>query len=326
MNQPVGEINICRNFKSLFSRAIKSELFILLLLFTFCTAITVLILPIVNYRKAILKFAASLEINKNHDDSISDPIQRKFKEFFDKQLSLEIKNQSTLCLLQKEQEISMLAKQVSHDLKSPLSAANLALSKIETSDAYAKDLLENCLKRINEISSDVLLRSKKNSKLAMSIDLNSFISKIIAEKEMEYGNIFRLRFSNSNHILRGDEKELSRILSNLINNAWQANLKKNQTVIELNVKETDCAVFIEVKDFGGGISSEILEKLNSQEIRPTTYGKTSETESGLGLGLFHARNYIKEIGGSFKIESQQEKGTIAEIGLTKLPIQRSIFP
>lgn len=87
---------------------------------------------------------------------------------------------------------------------------------------------------------------------------------------------------------------LLQLLHNLILNAQKA-LKGEQEekfiVIESNIEDDVCV--IKVKDNGIGIPNEIL---------PFIFNFGFTTTSGSGIGLFHARSLLSEIGGSISVE------------------------
>ncbi len=68
-----------------------------------------------------------------------------------------------------------------------------------------------------------------------------------------------------------------------------------------------------VSDNGKGIPSHILARLGEHGI---SYGKKG-TESGSGLGIYHAKKTVEEWGGKFEVRSREGIGTAIEIKLPK---------
>ena len=100
--------------------------------------------------------------------------------------------------------------------------------------------------------------------------------------------------------------ELSRIVSNLINNAMEALGDRGEVVIKL--LNVDTGVLIEVIDNGHGIPKEIAQRLLKEQV---TFGK----DKGHGLGLWNARKRIEGWAGTLTIHSREGSGTKAAIGL-----------
>lgn len=64
-----------------------------------------------------------------------------------------------------------------------------------------------------------------------------------------------------------------------------------------------------VKDNGKGIPRHVIEKLGMMGV---SYGKT-QTESGSGLGVYHAKKTAEFFEGSLQVESTEGKGTVVKI-------------
>ncbi|MCB8966571.1 MAG: GAF domain-containing protein [Ardenticatenaceae bacterium] len=75
------------------------------------------------------------------------------------------------------------------------------------------------------------------------------------------------------------------------------------------------AILIDIEDNGTGIEPENLEKIF--EMRWTT-----KTESGLGFGLFWARDYIEGLGGHIDVQSEWLKGSTFRV---LLPVQEVVL-
>ena len=120
------------------------------------------------------------------------------------------------------------------------------------------------------------------------------------------------------HIETSDETEISgelsaivQVLDNLISNAMQAYGEKKGD-INLNLKEDEKNVYIEVQDFAGGVAEHIKDKLFKEMI--TTKGK-----DGTGLGLYMCYSTIKgRFNGDMRFESETGVGTTFYITLNKV--------
>ena len=117
--------------------------------------------------------------------------------------------------------------------------------------------------------------------------------------------------------VKADGKDLMRLLSNLINNSVEAFADKTGevTVAVRAYRET---IHLSVRDNGRGIPPEVLKRLGEAGV---THGKEG-TESGSGLGVYHAKKSVEAIGGKFNIASQVGMGTQMDILLprTETPV------
>ncbi|MGC2429072.1 MAG: HAMP domain-containing sensor histidine kinase [Nitrososphaeraceae archaeon] len=115
----------------------------------------------------------------------------------------------------------------------------------------------------------------------------------------------KLLYDPKDIFLEADKLRLSRVISNLLNNANYFTKKGNITVTTTEIKNNDNTkleqkeqVLVSIKDTGPGISPVIIQKLFSKFI--------STASSGTGLGLFVSRNIIKAHGGEIWAENNPD--------------------
>lgn len=117
------------------------------------------------------------------------------------------------------------------------------------------------------------------------------------------GNI-EFSFADEIHPFEIVPHELSRVITNLINNACYA-IQPSGTTGRISVRTilSNRVVRIEVEDNGYGISKECAEKI----FQP--FFSTRPAGSGTGLGLSVSQNLIKARGGEITFESRQNAGS-----------------
>ena len=117
----------------------------------------------------------------------------------------------------------------------------------------------------------------------------------------------KLLYEPKDIFLEADKLRLSRVISNLLNNANYFTKKGNITITTTEIKNNDNdntkleqkeQVLVSIKDTGPGISPVIIQKLFSKFI--------STASSGTGLGLFVSRNIIKAHGGEIWAENNPD--------------------
>lgn len=115
-----------------------------------------------------------------------------------------------------------------------------------------------------------------------------------------------------------DKEMIKSVIHNLIGNAIKFSNQGGKIVLSAseisNQENLFPSVEIQIKDYGVGISSQNLEKINRYEMF-TTPG--TDREFGTGLGLIIAREFIQKNGGGFEIRSRLNKGTTVFIRLPK---------
>lgn len=251
-------------------------------------------------------------------------------EQFDKRMELELQNQA----LASAHKLGDLAAQVAHDIRSPLSALNLMTSHIVGIEEEKRIIIRSAVNRINDIANHLIQRGKDlrssdyNAKEQIIVGemaqpmthttlLAPLVDSIVSEKRTQFREKKSIEiqadlrqsyglFSKVNPI------EFQRAISNLINNAVEAMPKENGK-ITVTVQERGHLVAILIHDNGSGIPDYILKKLGQKGL---TIGKEN-SQSGSGLGVYHAKKTVEDAGGKFSIESQIGVGTTVALELEK---------
>lgn len=112
----------------------------------------------------------------------------------------------------------------------------------------------------------------------------------------------------------GNRLLITRLLINLISNAYRYGKQNGNIFVTLNQKEK---IFVTVKDNGIGISREQQEKIFERFYR----ADASRTLEGSGLGLAMVREIVQFYGGKIEVSSELEKGSVFTISL---PILKNI--
>lgn len=127
-------------------------------------------------------------------------------------------------------------------------------------------------------------------------------------------NYIVFRSEKDEILAKFDRTQLIRVLTNLVKNATQALLEKENPKILVEVSEDDKMVIIIVSDNGIGISEENKEKV----FEP----KFTTKSSGMGLGLAMVKNIVETYQGEINFSSERDKGTIFTV---KFPKQTNGF-
>ena len=105
-----------------------------------------------------------------------------------------------------------------------------------------------------------------------------------------------------------DPVRIESVIENLLTNAFKYGLGRP---VEIMARKYEGSVFITVKDSGIGISEEGQKKLFQKFERAVSIQKYS----GLGLGLYIAKEVIEAHGGTIWLESQPGQGSTFHISL-----------
>ncbi|MGZ3768637.1 MAG: sensor histidine kinase [Bdellovibrio sp.] len=227
----------------------------------------------------------------------------------------------------KRAALADLSRQVSHDIRSPLSALNMVMSQLPQLSEEKRVLIRNSVQRINDIANSLLekgttsreINDSNTDKKLEVILLGSLIDSIVSEKRIQFRDRINIEIVTDigdafGVFARANANELKRILSNLINNSVEAfgNGGGKVTVSLRGQKETTS---ITVSDTGKGIPKNILSKLLAGE-KGVSHGKEG-TDSGSGIGIFHAKSTIESFGGRFDINTKEGTGTMISMILPR---------
>jgi len=289
---------------------------------------SILVFPLKNQEKNIFGFIGFDECttNRNWETDeiellriISNMISNTFER-------VKLQNELKIANSTKDKFFSI----ISHDLRGPIGNL-MQMSEIIYDDynskiEISKDLIE--CQKINSKNTFYLLENLLNwSKInKKEIDFNPKIISIngIIKDNLEIFNyeINKKNISIYNNIKKeikayGDENMIHLIIRNLLSNAIKFTTKNGH--ININSKTEKSYINIKFSDNGKGIQKKNIEKILSDYNFYSTYG--TEKEKGNGIGLKLCKNFIKINNGTFKIESELNKGSTFSFTLP-LPIEK----
>jgi putative PEP-CTERM system histidine kinase len=229
--------------------------------------------------------------------------------------------------LQQFESFNKMSAFVVHDLKNLVAQLNLLMANAarhKDNPEFQADMLstvENVLGRMQGLLLQLRLGTKP-SEPAIAIDVDKVI-RLAVESKGTLTSVLDLKIEAAKSVLvRGHTDRLSRVIGHLIQNGDEACRQKRNLQdapetkscgVEILVAVVDQKVLISVRDTGVGMDAAFVrEKL----FRPfnTTKGM------GMGIGTFESAEYIREIGGSLKVESEPSVGSVFTISL---PLVRS---
>lgn len=225
-----------------------------------------------------------------------------------------------ICLAEQrrfQEELTHTALQVVHDIGSPIAVLEIVQSTALTLPEETRLLIRDAITRIRAISQTLLKKAKQDflsnrDDVVVQQMLLILVEQVVNEKRVQYGNLAQINFvaeTNAHNLFAFVKpSELSRILSNLINNSVEA-IESNRC-ITVSLCELDKKVCIKIQDYGKGISDDILNKLG---VLGGSFGKSG----GTGIGLHHALSMMKQWDGMLKIESEEGAGTTVQLFFPK---------
>ncbi len=212
---------------------------------------------------------------------------------------------------------------VAHDLKSPFNAIlGFTSTLLHNINLYTSEEIKEYVKIIDDSARNTygLLENLLNWSQAQTgktiykpdhIDVSKVLIKTIQQLDSVASakNIKILFDTTIDLSVHADENMLNTVLRNLVNNAIKFTQEGGQ--IEINAIQNDTHIVFIVKDNGIGMTKNLIDKLFKIEEKVSTKG--TNNESGTGLGLLLANEFIKKHNGNIHVESELGKGSIFKI-------------
>lgn len=252
-------------------------------------------------------------------------VPEEVKWSFDSLVQIIDDSQKAKLLTEKNQ----IFKQVSHDIRSPLSALNMIVGTLANLPEDKRILIRASVSRITDIANQLLQKGSENNKDELAVGqkigtknlqlanelLPAIIEIIVSEKRVQYREDSTVTIDaelgeSYGLFAKINPADFKRVISNLINNSIEANTKKDG-IVKIRISKSGPKNLIVIADNGKGIPQLVLDKLGREEI---SFGKEG-TASGSGIGVLHARRTIESFGGTLEIKSQIGVGTEIIIAL-----------
>lgn len=231
-----------------------------------------------------------------------------------------------------EQMRSDFVANVSHELRSPLTALN---GFIETLKGTAKDdpkarqhflgVMEREAQRMNRLIDDLLSLSRveanKRVQPTGKLDVLKIIEQVTTTLDMQAareGKKVEVRAPDVKFMIHGEADELTQVFQNLIENAIKYSAPESTVTIELSVADdvtgiAGHAVTVQIRDQGPGIDPIHIPRLTERFYRVDA-GRSRE-HGGTGLGLAIVKHIVNRHRGKLQITSKVGVGSLFIVSL-----------
>lgn len=253
-------------------------------------------------------------------------IKKLKKEFSLSRERLQRERQRDLDLLR----IKFLTN-ISHDFRTPISLIMAPADKLlehykdEKTASQLNVIKRNSRRLLNLVNQLLDFREMEHNEVKLnktSGELSKFVADVIESfKDLSEQKGITLRLNNlkSNLYVSFDHDKLERVFFNLLSNAFKFTNRGGEINVELNIEDTSpregyTRVNISVADTGVGISAEnkakVFERFYQEDHNATGL------ESGNGIGLSIAREFVQLHDGEIDLESTLGKGTTFHVKLS----------
>ena len=251
-------------------------------------------------------FSARVDLPKHGGDEIT-ALGRDFNSMAEKT--------QNLLLSQKR-----LLRDISHELRSPLTRQNMALELARQHCADADPYLARIEKesdRINELIGQLLMLTRLESETDVSrkeeVELQDLVSAIAEDAGFEaIDNDCRIDLQQLDQAtVLGSREMLGRAIENVIRNGLHYSPAGSDITIQ--VRKTEQQAIITVRDHGPGVEDQYLEQIFKPFFRVAE--SRDRRSGGSGIGLAIARQAMLTHGGDITAENSKDGGLLITMNL-----------
>lgn len=281
--------------------------------------------PLLNLKKAThnikegnLDFVLEVEGNDEFSELCQDfeEMRRRLKESAEEKVLLDKENKE-------------LISNISHDLKTPITAVKGYVEGImdgvadtpEKMDRYIKTIY-NKTNEMDHLINELTFYSKIDtnripytfSKLNVEDYFGDCAEEVGLELETRNIELVYANYVEQNVLAIADGEQIRRVIHNIISNAIKY-MEKDRKIIQIRVKDVGDFIQVEIEDNGKGIASKDLTHVFDRFYRTDVSRNSSKGGSGIGLSI--VKKIIEDHGGKVWATSRLGIGTIMYFVLRK---------
>lgn len=327
-----GSIFIVTKINSLISKSLLLDMFIAIAVILVFTSLMLtrwihkgVFLPIKDLNHAMQQIAeGNLEYSMatNSKGELGD----LYKNYEDMRLRLK---ESTDEKFENEKQNRELISNISHDLKTPITAIKGYVEGImdgvadtpEKVDKYVKTIYNKAIdmdRLINELTIYSKIDSNRIPYNFLKLNVSEYFGDCVEEVglDLESKNI-ELNYSNlvnPDTIIIADPEQMRRVINNIIGNSAKY-IDKKQGTIDIRILDEVDSIRVEIEDNGKGIATKDLSNIFERFFR--TDASRNSSQGGSGIGLSIVKKIIEDHGGYIWATSKEGEGTCLHFVIRK---------
>lgn len=237
-------------------------------------------------------------------------------------LALDLSEQKNLEAQMAQQDrlatIGELTSGLAHEIGTPIGVirGRAEMMQMQSNDnplfAKSLDIIIRQIDRISNLISSLLRLSRKDSDEPLRPlylkPVVTEVSELLIQRLRNKNIVFKNSVPDELMAL-GDRNRLEQVLINLLVNSihaiesWSETHPEAERLIEVAIEKNDTQVALKVRDTGGGIPVDILDKI----FHP--FFTTKPTSKGTGLGLSIVYRIVHDMEGTINLETKEGQGT-----------------
>ena len=249
-----------------------------------------------------------------------------YRNYEDMRLRLK---ESTEEKVEHEKQNKELISNISHDLKTPITAIKGYVEGIMDGVADTPKKMDKYIKTIYNKANDMdklineltIYSGIDNNRIPYNfhrINVAEYFGDCVEEVglDLESRNI-QLNYSNlveQDTIVIADPEQMKKVINNIISNSVKY-MDKSKGVIDIRILDQVDSICIELEDNGKGIAQKDLQKIFERFYR--TDASRNSAQGGSGIGLSIVKKIIEDHGGYIWATGKEGEGTCIHFVLRK---------
>lgn len=229
-----------------------------------------------------------------------------------------------------DRESKELISNISHDLKTPITAVKGYVEGIMDGVSNTPEKMERYIKTvynkanemdrlINELTFYSKMDTNKIPYTFNKISVTDFFDDCAEDLKMELSSK-NVEFSYSNYVepevlVIADAEQIKRVVNNIVSNSLKYTDAGRQRRINLRVKDVGDFIQVEIEDNGKGIAAKDLPNIFDRFYRTDSSRNSSKGGSGIGLSI--VKKIMEDHGGKVWATSKENIGTVMYFVLRK---------
>ncbi|MGN0384759.1 MAG: ATP-binding protein [Lachnospiraceae bacterium] len=260
------------------------------------------------------------------DNNSNDEIGQLYRNYEDMRLRLKenLEEQE-----QQDKQNRVLISNISHDLKTPITAIKGYMEGIMDGVADTPEKMDKYIKTVYNKANDMdrlineltIYSSIDNNRIPYNfhrINVADYFGDCVEEvgMDLESKNI-KLNYSNmvsEDTQIIADPEQLKRVINNIIGNSVKYR-DKDDSYIDIRILDEPDAIRVEIEDNGKGIEAKDLSRIFERFYRADTSRNSAQGGSGIGLSI--VKKIIEDHGGYIWATSKEGEGTCMHFVIRK---------
>ena len=243
-------------------------------------------------------------------------------------MRLRLKESTEEKMVQEKQNRELISN-ISHDLKTPITAIKGYMEGIMDGVADTPEKMDKYIKTVYNKANDMdrlineltLYSGIDNNRIPYNfhrINVADYFGDCVEEVglDLESKNI-ELNYSNlvaPDTVIIADPEQMKRVINNIIGNSIKY-IDKPKGIIDIRILDELDSVRIEIEDNGKGISAKDLPKVFERFYR--TDASRNSSQGGSGIGLSIVKKIVEDHGGYIWATSKEGEGTCMHFVIRK---------